>query len=343
MRAVVYRETGGPEVLDLVERPEREPGPGEVLVRVAYSGVNPTDWKVRKGSQPGKSLPFPEVVPNQDGSGTIVAVGPGVDDSRVGQRVWLWDAAWKRADGTAQEMLTIAEDHAVPLPEGAPLELGASLGIPARTAHRALTVGREGATGDLGPGSLDGLTVLVAGGAGAVGHAAIELALWAGATVITTVSSEEKAQLAKAAGAHHIVNYRDEGAADEIREHAPDGVDLIVEVAPVSNAELDAAVLGNGGTVVSYASEDPPLSIPVRPAMTNNLRYLFLLVYTMPDEAKRRAVRDVSAAVDAGALRVGEDAGLPILRFPLEQTADAHSAVENGAVGKVLVEVRAPD
>ena len=339
MRAIVYRRTGGPEVLELVERPAPEPAHGEVLVRVACSGVNPTDWKVRRGSQPGDALAFPEVVPNQDGSGTIVAVGPGVDPARMGERVWLWEATWQRADGTAQELVAIAEDHAVALPDGASFELGASLGIPAMTAHRTLTAGGEQPLEKLGPGALAGRTVLVAGGAGAVGHAAIELAVWAGATVVTTVSSPEKAALAKAAGAEHIVNYRAEDAAEAVRAVATEGVDLIVEVAPATNAELDLAVLGRGGTVVSYASEDEPLAIPTRRAMTKNLRFLLMLVYTMPDEAKRRAVRDVTAAAAAGALRVGEHAGLPLHRFPLERTGDAHVAVENGAVGKVLIDV----
>src|SRR5437899_9164587 len=168
MRAVVYSSTGGPEVLRLVDRPEPSPGPGEVLVRVAVSGVNPTDWKARRGSGPGQRPAFPEVVPNQDGAGTIVAAGADVDPSRVGERVWLWEANWQRADGTAQELVALPASHAVPLPEGASFDLGASLGIPAITAHRCLTVGSEGPA-TLGARALDGRTVLVAGGAGAVG------------------------------------------------------------------------------------------------------------------------------------------------------------------------------
>jgi len=343
MRAVVYSQTGSPEVLRLVDRPEPEPQPGEVLVRVAVSGVNPTDWKNRAGKRPGEPLPFPEVTPDQDGAGTIVAVGDGVDPSRAGERVWLWEAAWERPGGTAQELVAIPARLAVPLPEKASFDLGASLGIPGLTAHRALTAGAhdaaEGRGDRLAPGALAGRTVLVAGGAGAVGHAAIELAVWAGATVVTTVSSPEKAALATAAGAHHVVNYRADDAAEAIRAVAPDGVDVVVEVAPVANAELDAAVLAANGTVTVYASQDEPLCIPIRPTMRLNARYQFMLVYTMPDAAKRRAVDDVTAAVDAGALRVGEDAGLPLHRFRLERTADAHAAVEAGAVGKVLVDV----
>lgn len=338
MKAVGYRESGGPEVLRLVERPEPRAGPGEVVVRIAVSGVNPTDWKERRGREPGRPVAYPLAVPNQDGAGTVVAVGAGVDPRRVGERVWLWDAAYGRADGTAQELVAIPGRQAVALPAEASFDLGASLGIPARTAHRCLTIGNDG-PGTLGPGRLRGRTVLVAGGAGAVGHAAIELARWSGATVVSTVSSPEKAALAQAAGAHHVVNYRTGDAAASIRRVAPDGVDHIVEVAPVANATVDAAVLAPGGTVVIYASAPEPLPIDIRPAMTANAGYRFVLVYTMADAAKDAAVRDVAAAVAAGALRVGEEAGLPLHRFPLEETAAAHAAVEGGAVGKVLIEV----
>ncbi|HEV3401848.1 MAG TPA: NADPH:quinone reductase, partial [Acidimicrobiales bacterium] len=282
MKSVVYRRTGGPDVLELVERPDPEAGPGEVLVKVAVSGVNPTDWKNRRGKSPGESLPFPEVVPNQDGAGTVVAVGEGVDEARVGQRVWLWESQWERADGTAQELVAIPGRQAVPLAGEASFDLGASLGIPALTAHRCLTVGTDG-TDTIGPGSLDGRAVLVAGGAGVVGHAAVELAKWAGATVVTTVSSPEKAELASAAGADHVVNYRSGEPGDEIRKAVPDGVDLIVEVAPVANAELDRAVLAADGTVAIYASGEGDFTIPVRWAMRINARYQFVLVYTVPE------------------------------------------------------------
>jgi len=339
MRAIVYTQTGPPDVLKLVERPEPVPGAGEVLVRVAVSGVNPTDWKARRGAGPGLALAFPEVVPNQDAAGTVEAVGEGVGQERVGQRVWLWEAAWGRADGTAQELVTLPEAQAVPLSDDASFELGASIGIPALTAHRCLTVGADGPA-TLGPGALDGRVVLVAGGAGAVGHAAIELAVWSGATVVATVSSSEKAGLARAAGAHTVVNYRMEDAAEAVRRAAPDGVDVIVEVDAAANAALDAAVIGSNGTVAVYAS-GPGLVLDVSRAMRVNNRYQFVLVYTVDPHVKLQAVRDVRAAVEAGALRVGEEAGLPLHRFPLERTADAHAAVEANAIGKVLIDVGA--
>jgi NADPH2:quinone reductase len=338
VRAIVYSETGAPDVLRMSERPEPEPRDGEVLVRVAVSGVNPTDWKARRGGGPGERLAFPEVVPNQDGAGTVVAVGSNVDPARVGERIWMWEAAWQRADGTAQELVALPGSQAVPMPDDASFDLGASLGIPALTAHRCLTVGAEGPA-TLGPSTLDGRKVLVAGGAGAVGHAAIELALWSGATVITTVSSSEKADLAAAAGAHHIVNYGAEDAGQAVRRVAHDGVDVIVEVGAAANTALDASVIGPNGTVAIYASDAEDVTIQASPAMRSNVRYQFVLVYTVSPQGKQQAVRDVQAAAAAGVLRVGEEAGLPLHRFPLERTADAHAAVEGGAVGKVLIDV----
>jgi len=338
VRAIVYRETGDPDVLELVDRPEPEPGPGEVLVRIAISGVNPTDWKARRGGGRGGRLDVPEIVPNQDGAGTVVGVGDGVDPGRVGERVWVWEAARNRPNGTAQEMIAIPTGQAVALPDGVSFELAASIPIPAMTAHRCLTVGADGPL-SLGPGALEGVDVLVAGGAGAVGHAAIELAVWSGATVITTVSSPEKAVLATAAGAHHVVNYREAGAATAIREAAPDGVHLIVEVAPVANAELNAQVIARNGTIAMYQVETDDLTVDAEAGFTDNTRYQFMLVYTMPAAAKERAIRDITTALRAGVLRAGEEAGLPLHRFPLERTAEAHAAVEDNAVGKVLIDV----
>ena len=337
MRAVVYTEAGGPEVLRLVERPVPEPGPGEVRVAVRVSGVNPTDWKATRGS--GGRLPFPELVPNQDGAGVVDAVGEGVDASRICERVWLWEAAWERADGTAQEYVVLPERQAPPLPDGISFELGASLGIPALTAHRCLTVS-ESRPGRLSQGALAGQTVLVAGGAGAVGHAAIQLARWGGAEVITTVSTEEKASLASAAGADHVVNYRTVDAAGRIRELAPEGVDVVVEVSPAVNAALDAAVLAENGMVAAYATDGgDELDLSVWELMRRNIRYQVVLVYTVTPAVKDDAVSDVTAALADGALPIGEGAGLPLHRFRLEQTADAHVAVEGGAVGKVLIDV----
>jgi NADPH2:quinone reductase len=334
MRAVIYRENGPSNVLQLVDRPMPEPGPGEVRVKMHLSAVNPTDWKGRAG----RPVAFGEQVPNEDGSGVVDAVGSGVDPARVGERVWVWLAAHQRPEGTAQEYLLIPAERAVALPDGASFELGADIGVPFLTAHRTLTV-REGGPAQLAPGALDGRTVLVAGGAGAVGNAAIQLARWAGATVLTTVSSAEKAALATAAGAQHVINYRTHDIVAEVRRVAPDGADIVVEVS-TSNAGLDVDLLAANGVVAMYAgTAGDEVAVPLRPAMAINARWQYVLLYTIPDAAKSAAVAGVTDAAAAGAIDVGDSVGLPLHRFPLEQTAAAHDAVEGGAVGKVLIEI----
>jgi len=337
MKSIVYTEAGDPSVLHLTERPLPGVGPGEVRVKVAVSGVNPTDWKARQN--PNAAIPPGGQVPNQDGAGTVDRVGDGVTEVRNGDRVWLWDAAWQRADGTAQEYVTLPSAQVVPLPDNASFDAGASLGIPALTAHRAL-VAHQGAPEQLSPGALQGLTVLVAGGAGAVGHAAIQLAAWAGATVIATVSNAQKAELARRAGAHQIIDYRTENVATALLDRHPDGADIVVEVNLRANLESDLAMLANGGVIAVYSSDDlDAISIPSRASMMKNARLQYILTYLTEPGAKLASVRAVNAAVAAGAMDVGELAGLPIHRYPLERADEAHRASEAGVVGKVLIDV----
>jgi NADPH2:quinone reductase len=306
-----------------------------VRVRLVRAGVNPTDWKFRAGMMAGHD----EVTPGQDGAGVVDAVGEGVEEYAVGDRVWLVLAQHGRPYGTAAEHTVQPVDRVVRLPGSASYDLGASVGVPAVTAHRALT-SMDGGPTRLGPGALEGRTVLVAGGAGAVGNAAIQLARWSGATVVTTVSSDEKAALARAAGADHVVNYREDDATQAVLAIAPDGVDLAVEVAPAQNIGIDLEVVRVHGTVAIYANNGgDELTMPLRAAFGKNLRFQFIILYTLRDELLRAAVEDVRAALDAGALRVGEDAGVPLHHYPLEDTAAAHDAVEGGAVGKVLIDV----
>lgn len=339
MRSVVYSRTGDPSVLQLVDRDVIEPGPGEVRVRIVVSGVNPTDWKSRLGSGDGAATPFPEVTPNQDGAGVVDALGEGVADLAVGDRVWVYLAGHQRPTGTAQEYTNLPADRVVGLPAGTSFDIGASLGVPAMTAHRALTVSEDGPS-RLHPGALAGKAVLVAGGAGAVGHAAIQLARWAGATVITTISSPAKEALAAAAGAHHVINYRDEDAAGAIKEVLPDGVDLVVEVAIGANSQLNVDVAKPRAAVAIYANDGGnEFRLHVRDNMIKNLRYQFVLLYSVGDAALRAAVEDITLALEDNALPVGEVAGLPLHRFPLANTAEAHQAVQDGAVGKVLIDV----
>ncbi len=279
MIAAVYRDTGASGVLSVEEVPTPAPGPGEVLVRMVVAGVNPTDWKARAGAT--GDLGFEFQVPGQDGAGVIEAVGPGVDAARVGERVWLYFAAWRRQWGTAAQYCAIPAEQAVRLPAGASFELGASLGIPALTAYHCLRA----------DGPIEGADVLVAGGAGAVGHAAIELGVWSGARVISTVSGPEKGVLADAAGAAVVVNYRDEDAAAQIRAAAPDGVARIVELALGPNLALDLAVIAPHGVISTYAADSPSAEVPIRALMTPNLTLRFVLVYTLPARRVARGDR----------------------------------------------------
>ena len=331
MKAALFDRYGpAREVLRVedIERPE--PGPGEVRVKVEASGVNPTDWKSRSGATPRPIDGFQ--IPHHDGAGVIDAVGPGVDQSRIGQRVWTWLAAANRRWGTAAQWTVVPEHQAVPLPAGVSAELGASLGVPAMTAHRCL----------FADGAVDGKTVLIAGGAGAVGHFAIELAKHAGARVVTTVSGPEKAKLAADAGADLVVNYREPGAADQIRRFASEGsegkeggkggVDRVIELALGANLQLDLDVIAPHAQIVTYAAEPQDPVLPVRACMTANVLLRFVLLYGVPRPALEQAAQDITAALADGALTE-----LPVTRFPLAEIAAAHEAVEAGTPGKVLV------
>jgi NADPH:quinone reductase len=322
MRAALYDRYGAArEVLRVADVERPEPGPGEVRVKLEASGVNPTDWKSRSGATPRPIDGFQ--IPHHDGAGVIDTVGEGVDPGRVGQRVWLWMAAAGRRWGTAAEWTVVPEQRAVPLPEGVSVELAASLGVPAVTAHRCL----------FADGPIEGQTILVAGGAGAVGHFAIELAKHAGARVITTVSGPAKAELAAKAGADLVVNYREPDAADQIRSFAgPAGVDHVIELALGANLQLDLAVLKPGGRIVCYAAEVADPVLPVRACMNANVVLRFVLLYGVPIDALTQAARDITAALEARALTE-----LPVTWFPLDETATAQDAVEAGAVGKVLI------
>ncbi|MGL3150606.1 NADPH:quinone reductase [Microbacterium sp. A82] len=341
MRAIVYTGKGGSDTLTLVERDEEQPGTGEVRIRVHVSGVNPTDWKARASS--GTPMPFEQIVPNQDGAGIADAVGDGVGDLQVGDRVWVYLAAHERPTGTAQDVTIVPASRAVRLPDGVGFDVAASLGVPAMTAHRALTVHEHGPS-RLSPGALADRTVLVQGGAGAVGHAAIQLAVWAGAKVLTTVSSDQKEELARAAGAHHVFRYPDHRLAESILEVAPSGVDHIVEVSPAMNAAVDVAVLANHGSIAFYANDKgETITVPIVASFAKNARWQGLLLYTVGEDALARAVEDITAALEANALPVGAEAGLPLTWFSLEETAAAHDAVQQGTIGKVLIRVTEDD
>jgi NADPH:quinone reductase len=334
-RAFGYPEAGGPEVLREVRRPHQPPGPGEVRVEVARSGINPTDVKARRGPL---RMPVPEgrvQVPHHDASGTVVEVGAGVTGLRTGQRVWTHLAAYRTLDGTAAESVTLPAERVAPLPDNASHELGAALGVPFLTAHRLLTLG-EHDPDELSAGALAGRSVLVTGGAGAVGNAAIQLASWAGATVLSTVSSAEKAALATAAGARHVINYRDEDVAARVREVVPDGVDTVVEVAPAVNAPASLAAVATGGAWAIYANDGgPELALTVQQLMWLNLQIGFVILYSARPCELAAGVRATNRAVAEGAVGVGPERGIPVHAYPLAEIAAAHTAVESAVVGKV--------
>jgi len=321
MKAAVYRETGPSSVLAVEEMPTPEPGPGQVRVRIACSGVNPTDWKSRSGAT-GQG-PEGAQVPHHDGSGVVDALGDGVSGISKGQRVWIYlAAALGNRFGTAAEYCVVPAERTMPLPDGASDELGACLGVPAVTAAHCLGGSPE---------ALTGASVLVAGGAGAVGHYAIELAKHAGARVAATVSTPGKATLARSAGADLVVDYRDSTAADMLRAFSP-SFDRIVEVAFGSNLDLDLAVSGPGTVIVVYASEAQDPVVPTRRLMNANVTVHYVLLYGVPVPERDHAVTWVRDALATGAL-----SALPVHRFPLDEVAAAQDAVERGAIGKVLV------
>jgi len=333
-QAFVYTREQGSLRHHLVNRPSPQPGPDEVAVAVKVSGVNPIDWKTRE-----RDDIINDQIPGHDGAGVIVAVGENVSINRVGQRVWIWGAAWQRDHGTAQEHVVLPQHLAVPLPDTASFDTGATIGIPALTAHRCLTLHQAGPT-RLSPSALTGRTVLVAGGAGAVGHAAIQLAKWAGAFAIATVSSPMKQRLAHAAGADVVLDNRTEDIETAVSQHAPTGVDIIVDVAAGANSQLDRAVLAPEGVVAFYAGSDTDrFELPVRWAMVANARWQGVFLYTIPPDALNNAVAEVSTALADGALSAGAGAGLPLHRYPLAAVSEAHDAAQHGVVGKVLIEI----
>ena len=322
MRAAWYERNGpAAEVLTLGEMPDPEPGPGEVRVRLHASGVNPSDVKARAGTT--RKIAFPRVIPCSDGAGIIDRVGPGVDAGRIGSRVWVYNGQWERPFGTSAELICLPAALVVPLPEGLSFEQGACLGIPVMTAHRCL----------FADGSIAGKTVLVTGGAGVVGHYAVQLAKWAGAEVVATVSSPAKAEHARVAGADHVIDYRAEDVVKRVRAFTG-GVDRIVEVDLGVNLPVSIQILKPFGTIAAYASAGKPMpELPYQAMMRNNLTVRVVLVYTMPDDAKADAAADIARWVREGKPRFAIAA-----RFPLERVVDAHLTVERGEkIGHVVL------
>lgn len=317
MKAAWY-ERNGParEVLCVGQLPDPIPGPGEVRVRIAASGVNPSDWKTRAGSRP---MSGPKVIPHSDGAGVIDQVGPGVPDSRLGERVWIWNAQWKRAFGTAAQYVALSSEQAVVLSPETSFEEGACLGIPALTAYRAVTV----------DGPVAGQTVLVTGGAGAVGHYAIQFAKLLGASkVIATISTPDKAAHALGAGADVVINYRSESVAERVRA-ATDGkgANRVIEVDASKNAALLPQLIARDGLCVVYGSSAPEISYGFGPMIMTGAAVRFFIVYELGAQVRQQANEQLHAWCGQGLIRHAV-----ARKFALEDIAAAHEAVERGEV-----------
>lgn len=326
MRAAIYTRIGDArEVLSIENVEVDEPSAGEVLVRVAWSGVNPSDVKTRGGYIPS-TLPFPRI-PHSDGSGVIENVGAGVDSRRIGQKVWLWNAAWGRPHGTAAEWVTLPASQAVPIPPNLEMDAAACLGIPATTAYHAVALN----------GGVSKQTVMVAGGAGAVGHYAIQIAKLEGAErVIATVSNSAKAALAKSAGADLVINYKSENVRDQVMDFTQgQGVDRIIEVDIGVNVALDMSVLRKGGTIAAYGSAVREVIVPFSQAIMQHLALQFFIVYSLSAEDRERTLFGLNRLLATGSLQHNI-----ATRLPLEQIALAHEQIERGdLLGNVVLSV----
>lgn len=326
MLAGWYEKLGKAEdVIEVGPMDDPVPGPGEVRVKLHASGVNPSDVKRRSGALI-KQMPFARVVPHSDGAGVIDQLGEGVPRSRLGERVWVYNGAWKRPLGTAAEYIALPAAQAVRLPDNTSFDEGACLGIPAMTAHRCV----------FADGPVQGRTVLVTGGAGAVGGYAVQLARWGGATVIATVSTEAKGRVAHDFGAHHVLHYKSEDVAKRVIELTGGaGVDRIIDVDFAGNLPIDLAVLKGNGAISIYAvtSANPTPALPVGQLMAKNVTLRFVLVYDIDDAARAQAIQDITRWLESGTAN-----HVIAARFPLAKLALAHQLQESGDyIGNVLV------
>jgi NADPH2:quinone reductase len=323
MRAAHYERNGSArEVLRVSDVETPQAGPGEVRVKLATSGVNPSDVKSRQGLT--RKIAWPRVIPDSDGAGVIDQVGDGVPKSRIGERVWVWNGQWKRAFGTSAEYIALPATQAVKLPDKVSFEAGACLGIPAMTAHHAVMLSHAAM----------GTTLLVAGGAGSVSQYVIQFAKMAGATVLTTISSPDKAKIAREAGADHTIDYKRENVGERVMElTGKKGVDAVIEMDLAANAKLIPSVLRPKGSVIVYGTS-PEAPLPAAFCLVNSIRLKFFLVYELDAQERERTVSAITRVLTQGTLvnRVGPT-------FPLNDTVAAHEAVEAGTIGNVIVTI----
>jgi NADPH:quinone reductase len=325
MRAAYYERNGtARDVLHVGEVDTPKPGPGEVRVKLKTTGVNPSDVKSREGRT--RKIAYPRVIPHSDGAGEIDMVGSGVPASRVGERVWVWNGQWKRPFGTCAEYVVLPAAMAVPLPAHVNFEAGACLGIPAMTAVHAVAVAQANAAS----------TLLISGGAGGVGHYAIQFAKARGAVVIATVSSDAKAKLARTAGADHTIDYKTENVGEKVKDLTDGaGVDAVIEMDLAANAKLYPGILHPRSAVVAYGTGQLEAQISAQFMLTNQVRLQWIFVYELSAEERAAAVDTITRMLESKRL-INNVA----LTFPLNEIVAAHEAVEQGkAMGNVVVMV----
>lgn len=324
MKAAVYHNTGpASNVLKIVDIDKPVPVAGEVLVRMRASGINPTDTKTRAGIFPIQGE-WSRILPHHDGAGVIEAVGEGVSENRIGQRVWLHSTQWGGSDGTAAEYAVAQDTNAIVLPDDIPFDAGATFGVPLLTAYHAVTI----------DGPVSGKTLLVQGGAGAVGNYAVQIARQKGAMVIATVSSPSKAEAARRAGADHVINYSDEDVLVRVQEITNGGgVDHIVEVNLGANATLLPGLIKNGGFVAAYGSDAFTADFPMVGAVVQQMRFGFFIVFMLPSNVLNAATADLTGMLQSGQISAPIHA-----RYTLHQIAQAHDAVDaNSTIGNVVI------
>jgi NADPH2:quinone reductase len=325
MRAAIYTRRGpAAEVLQIIDQQQPQPTPGEVRVKLAFSGVNPSDVKSRAGVA-ARTGGFAEVTPHSDGAGVIDAVGDGVDSARIGERVWLYNGQWERPYGTAAEFITLPSNQAIPLATSVPFEVGASIGIPLMTAMHAVQA----------CGSLLGKTVLVPGAVGSVGYYATQLACMAGARVIAIVSSEHKAAQARQIGAAETINYKTEQLVERVLALTDGkGADAIIDLDAATHAPLYGQLLRFQGKAVVYGSNQPQFSMPFGPMILGFVNIYCFIVYKLPPEELQQVIAAVQSVLMHPTLQHP-----PTAIYPLEEIAAAHQQVERGANAKVLIQL----
>ena len=326
MKAVWYESIGEAEqVLNYGDLEDPQINDGEVLVKLNTSGVNPSDVKIRAGAR--GELQFPRIIPHSDGGGIIVEVGEEVSEDRIGERVWIWNGAFGRAFGTCAELIVLPSSQAVAMPENVSFETAACLGIPASTAYYGI----------FADGPVKDQTILITGGAGAVGYLGIQLAKWSGAHVISTVSGDDKATVAETAGADLVVNYKTDNVIKAVNDFTKGhGVDRILEVEFGGNLSVSEHVIKNNGVIAAYGSvtEANP-SVPFYNLMFKSVKLNTYLIYIVADSDRANINQGINAALSDNALT-------PIIAksFQLSETVNAHQSVEEGSIiGNVVINI----